>query len=168
MAETAVERAADLARYAERSAIGVRDEHHLIVLPVIRPEQPFAGAIVRHLRFDDLGTPHDEALCHPAAHRLGKVGHRIEIGFAAMIEPMEQLLRPQLCLLGVEACFLQRAFDLWARQAHQVGAPIFTGRHRARHGHRVNDAGDRHGHMPGPFGLGRWQSRMPSTCAIKS
>src|SRR3546814_10616372 len=45
VAEAAVERAADLARHAQRPPIGVGDEHHFIILPVRRTEQPFARAV---------------------------------------------------------------------------------------------------------------------------
>src|SRR3546814_10143721 len=68
VAEAAVERAADLARHAQRPPIGVGDEHHFIILPVRRTEQPFARAVGGHLGLHHFRPPDDEA--------FGKLGLR--------------------------------------------------------------------------------------------
>ena len=49
MAEAAIERAADLARDAQRAAVRVGDEHHLEIVAVGGAQQPFAGAVGRDL-----------------------------------------------------------------------------------------------------------------------
>ena len=149
MAETAVQRAADLTRHAQRSPIRIGNEHHLIILPVVGPQQPFASAIVGHLRFYHLRAADDETLGHPAAHRLGEVRHRVEIGLAAMIEPVEQLFGAQFGRFHVQPCLLQHGLDLRARQAEQVGAAIRAGRDGAGHGHRIDEAGNRHDKVGG-------------------
>src|SRR3546814_20438861 len=80
MAETAIEGAADLARYAERSPIGVGDEHHLIFLPVGGGEQPFARAVARHLRLAHRRAADDAPVGQPGAPLLCVVGHPLAIG----------------------------------------------------------------------------------------
>jgi hypothetical protein len=77
--------------------------------------------------------------------RLGDVGHRLEIGHAAMIEPVEDLLGAQLRLLGVQPRRFQLRADLLPRQAEQVDAPILARGDGARHGHGVDMSGDLHG-----------------------
>src|SRR3546814_8198563 len=44
----------------------------------------------------------DETVGQPRAHRLGDVGHRLEIGDAAVIDPVPNLLGAQLRRLCVE------------------------------------------------------------------
>src|SRR3546814_19851446 len=76
MAETAIEGAADLARYAERSPIGVGDEQHLIFLPDGGREQPFARAVARHRRLEPRRGVDDTADGPPGARRHGAVRRR--------------------------------------------------------------------------------------------
>jgi hypothetical protein len=102
MAEAAVERATDLAGDAQGAPVSIGDEDHLVILAVIGAQQPFARAVARYLRLDDLGPADDEALGEPGAHRLGDIGHCVEIGDAAMVNPVEQLFGAQLGLLAVE------------------------------------------------------------------
>ncbi len=65
VAETAVERAADLARHAQGSPVGVGDKDHLIFLAVGGGEQPFARAVARHLRLAHGRAADDEAVGQP-------------------------------------------------------------------------------------------------------
>src|SRR3546814_20196729 len=62
----------------------------------------------------------DETLGQPGAHRLGDVGHRVEFGDAAVIDPVPDLLAAQLRRLGVEPGFLERGANPLARQAAAV------------------------------------------------
>ena len=101
-AEAAVERAADLARHAQGAAIGVGDEHHLIIVAVVGLEQPLAGAVGRHLRLDHFGARDHEALGEPAALRLGDVAHRCEVADPAVVDPVPDLLGAQLGLPRLE------------------------------------------------------------------
>ena len=66
-------------------------------------QQPFAGAVGRHLRLDHLGPRDDEALGEPGALRLGDVAHRVEIADAAIVDPVPDLLGAQLRLPAARA-----------------------------------------------------------------
>jgi DNA-directed RNA polymerase alpha subunit len=79
VAEAAVERAADLARHAQGSPVGVGDEHHLELMAVVGLQQPFAGAVGGHLRLDHIRPRDREPLGQPRPLRLGDVAHRVEI-----------------------------------------------------------------------------------------
>ncbi len=61
MAEAAGERAADLARDAQRAAVLLRDVDRLHLLAVIEAKQPFARAVGGDLLGDDLGAGEGEA-----------------------------------------------------------------------------------------------------------
>src|SRR4029078_4473399 len=91
MAKRAGERAADLARDAERAAILFGDIDGLDLLAVGQPEQPFARAVDRDLLGHDLGTRQREDLRQFTAQLLGDVGHDAELGRAAHIEPAPEL-----------------------------------------------------------------------------
>ena len=96
------------------------------------------------LRLDDLRAADHEAFRQPRAHRLGDVGHGLEIGDAAVVEPVEHLLGAQLGGLGVEARFLEEFADARAGEADEVDATIGARRDVARGGHRVDEARDGH------------------------
>ncbi len=104
-AKGAVERAADLAGYAQCPAIRIGDKDHFEIVTIGGLEQPFARAVRAVLCLDHIGATDDEALGQPRAHGLGDIGHRLEFGHAAMIQPVVDLLGPQLGLLCVEASF---------------------------------------------------------------
>src|SRR5579883_3641119 len=98
MAERAIERAADLARNAERAAPGFRnvDAFHF-VRPRVRtfsrqPQQPFSRAVVRNLFGDHLGPREGEPRFELGAQLLGDAGYRVERGRAADIDPVPELL----------------------------------------------------------------------------
>ena len=82
MAERAGQRAADLARDAERAAVLLGDIDGLDFLAVVETEQPFARAVDRDLLGHDLGPRQREALGKLAAQLLGDVGHGGEGGNA--------------------------------------------------------------------------------------
>ena len=91
MAERAGQRAADLARDAQRAAVFLGDIDGLDLLAVGKPKQPFARAVDRDLLGHDLGPRQREARGQFAAQLLGDVGHGGEIGRAAHIEPAPEL-----------------------------------------------------------------------------
>src|SRR5690606_12894411 len=98
MAEGTGERAADLGRDAQRAAalLGNVDG-----LDLDRPagaargkaQEPFARAVARYLLVDDFRTGDRETFAQPGAQLLRDVEHLAEIGNAADIEPMPELLR---------------------------------------------------------------------------
>ena len=96
------------------------------------------------LCLDDIGTPDDEPLRQPRAHRLGNIGHRVKIGDAAVIEPVEHLFRAQFGLTRVEPCFFEQFTDARAGEANKVNATIFARRDVTRDGNRVHLARDGH------------------------
>ena len=107
MAEPAIERAANLARNTQSPAIGIGDEHHFIILRIVSAQKPFARAVGRHLRLDHFWPANDKAVGEPRPHRFGNVSHRLKIGDAAMVNPMENLLGTQLCRLFVQLRFFK-------------------------------------------------------------
>ena len=127
VAEGAIERAADLARHAQGAAVGVGDEHHLEVMAVVGAQQPFAGAVGRHLRLDHFGPRDDEALGEPRLLRLGDVGHRRKVADPAIVDPVPHLLGAQLGLPRLEP----RRFERGADRVLAAGRPARPGRRRA-------------------------------------
>ena len=125
MAERAGERAADLARYAQRAAPGFRniDALHLMRMPAgvfpRQPQQPFAGAVGGYLFGNDLGARQGEATLQRGAQFLRHVGHHVESGGAAHIDPVPQLLHPHFSLCRRHADLGQRRDDFGARQPDQ-------------------------------------------------
>ncbi len=75
MAERAGQRAADLARNAQRAAVLFGDIDGLDFLAVVETQQPFARAVDRDLLGHDLGPRQVEVLGELAAQLLGDVGH---------------------------------------------------------------------------------------------
>ena len=123
-AEAAVERAADLAGDAERAAVRVGDEDHLIIMAVGRLEQPFAGAVGRDLLHHHLRAADREALGEPGALRLGDVAHRVEAGGAAIVDLVPELLGAQLRLPLVEPRLGERGANLRLGEADQLDARV--------------------------------------------
>ncbi len=144
VAEGTVQSAADLRGYAERTARLVRDEHHLVIVPVRGAQQPLAGAIDRVLGFDNLRPPDHEALAEPRAHGFCNVGHRLEIGDAAVVDPVEDLFGAQLRRFLIQLAFEEQLADFQVAEPHEVNTPIQTRRNRARGDDGVNMAGDLH------------------------
>ena len=143
-AEGAIQGAADLARHAERPAVGVGNEHHLEIVAVGSLQEPFAGAVGRHL-LDHHGRPaDDEALGEPGALRLGDVAHRVERRGAAIVDLVPDLLGAKLGLARLEPGLLKRLADPVARQPDQIDALVLRLESGARHGNRVDMTGDRH------------------------
>ncbi len=144
MAEPAVERAADLRGNAQRSAIRIGDEDHFEIMPVGGAQQPLARAVARMLRLDDLGATDHEPFGQPWAHRLGDVGHRREIGYAAVIEPVEHLFGTQPGLFLVQSGLAEQFAQALHRQADDVDPAILARRDVAGDGDRIDLSGDRH------------------------
>ena len=107
MAETAVERATHLARNTQGPTIGVGNENHLIILRIVGAQKPFACAIGRNLRLDNFWPANDKAVGEPWPHGLGNVGHRLELGHAPMVDPVENLLGTQLCRFFIQLRFFE-------------------------------------------------------------
>ena len=162
MAEAAIERAADLAGDAKRSAIRIGDEDHFEIVPVGSAQQPFARAVGRVLGFDHFGPPDHEPLGQPGAHRLGDIGHRFEIGDAAMVEPVEYLFRAQLGLPCVQPCGCEQFGNARLGQPDQIHAPILARRYVTRDGNRVHLPGNAHQCRIGHHNS--FEFRTPSTC----
>ena len=82
VAERAGERAADLARHAQRAAVGLRDIDALdFVRPLAgvlagKPQQPLARAVGRDLLGHDLGPLQREVRVERGAQILRHAGHR--------------------------------------------------------------------------------------------
>src|SRR3546814_18702283 len=102
--------------------IGVGDEHHLIFRPVGGGEQPFERAVARHLRRAHRRAADDKTVGQPRAHRLGDVGHRLAIGYAAMIAPVPALLGAPLRRLCVDPGLPEPAPDRVALHPAEVYA----------------------------------------------
>ncbi len=115
----------------KRPAIGIGDEHHLVILPVGRAQQPFARAVGRDLRLDHVGPADHEALGEPGMLRLGDVGHRGELGRAAIVHPVPELLGAQLGLFRLHARLFQRSADRLPGQADQVDLAVLAQGRRA-------------------------------------
>ncbi len=125
VAERAGERAADLAGDAERAAAFLGDVDRLDLdgptgAARREAEQPLARAVVRHLLLDDLRPPDGEAAVEFGPQILGDVEHVGEVGDAAHVEPVPELLDAHLRLaLGHDTGRNQRLGHLGARQADQ-------------------------------------------------
>ncbi len=127
VAERAGERAADLARHAQRRAPAIRDVDALdLVRPLAcvfagQPQQPFARAVDRNLLGDDLRPLQREALLERDAQVLRHAGHGGKARHAAHIDPVPELLHAHLALLFGHADVAERIGQRRARQADQRG-----------------------------------------------
>ena len=156
MAKAAIERAPDLARHAERAAVGIGDEHHLEIMAVVGAEQPFAGSVGRHLRLDHFRPGQREALGQPWLLCFGDIGHRGKVADSAIIDPMPDLLGAELGLPWLQPCLFQRGADRLPGQANQLDLAVGTASGRARNGHGIDRAGNRH-----QVGIGAHGRRAP-------
>ncbi len=126
MAERAGQRAADLARDAERAAVAFRD---IDAFDQMRPlacvfagklEQPFAGAVGRHLLGHDLRPVEREMLVQFVAQRSCRCSTSASKSLrAAHIEPVPDLLRAHLALALRHADAAQHLGKLRPRRADQ-------------------------------------------------
>ena len=106
MAERAGERAADLARDAQRPAIALGDvdaldfrahgpaAHKAIARRGRHPDQPLARTVAGHLLGDDLRTLQRVLVGELLPERLGDVEHAVEIAHAVEIDPVPELADP--------------------------------------------------------------------------
>src|SRR5262249_1694743 len=125
MAERAIERAADLARYAKGASPCLRyvDTFHFM-RPLIfsrQPQQPFSRAVDRHLLSDDLWPRDGEPVFKRGAQLLGYAGHGVERGGAADVEPMPKLLAAHFALCRRHANLAKRRRKLRTRPADERG-----------------------------------------------
>ena len=120
VAEAAGQRAADLARDAERAAVGLGDVDGLDLLRIGKPEQPFARPVDRQVRFARHRPGNAEAPVEVRPERLRQVGHGVESGDAAVVDPLEYLPRT----VGRDAERCQRGGHVGPIHADQVRARI--------------------------------------------
>ena len=125
VAERAGERAADLARDAQRAAVGLGNVDGLdlggarLVAADGQPQQPLARAVDRHLLGGDLRAIQAIGLRQRGAQLLGDVRHVLERGGAAHVHPAPQLADPHLELLVGHADGGQRRAQALAAEAGQ-------------------------------------------------
>ncbi len=103
VAEGAIERAADLARNAQRAAVGFRnvdafDFVRRAAMLARKPKQPFARAVDGNLFGRDFGALKRKALRQRRAQILRQGRHLVEALRAANVEPVPDLLRPHAAL----------------------------------------------------------------------
>src|SRR5215204_677878 len=97
VAERAGQRAADLARDAERAAVALGDVDALdLGASVARArrrhaDQPLAGAVLRDLLGDDLGTIERVGVGKRSPQALADVRHVLEAAGAAKVDPVPEL-----------------------------------------------------------------------------
>src|SRR5262249_30883272 len=97
VAEGAIERAADLARDAQRAAVRFRDIDALDLVGVFpgvlagESQQPFARAVDRSLLGGDLRALEREMRIERSAQLLGDARHGVKTLRAAHVEPMPDL-----------------------------------------------------------------------------
>ena len=126
MAEGAIERAADLARDAERASvllgnIDALDFRALVVRMGGRhPEQPFAGAVGRDLFGDDFGPHEAIARRKRLQERPRDVAHRRKLARAAVVNPVPELRDAHVALALGDADFGKGAGKLGARRAGEA------------------------------------------------
>ncbi len=113
-------------------------------MAVVSAQQPLARAVGRDLRLDHLGPRDDEALGQPGALRLGDVAHRRKVADAAIVDPVPGLLGAQLRLPRVHPGSLEFGADPVPCQAGELDPAVGARVRRARNGHGVDRAGDRH------------------------
>ena len=135
MAERAIERAADLARNAQRAAIGFRNVDALdLMRPAVglagQPEQPFARAVDRNLLGGDFRPRQREVLRQLRAQLLRQGRHVVEVLRAAHIKPVPNLLRAHAAL-PLRHADARRALRR-ARRATGRRATASPARHSAR------------------------------------
>ena len=124
MTERACQRAANLARDAQRAATFLRDIDRLDLNRPARAarrkaEQPFAGAVGRNLFLDDFRTGDRETGVERCPEVTRNVRHVGKVGDTAHIEPVPELLHAHPALLLRHADLAQRLGETLARQADQ-------------------------------------------------
>jgi hypothetical protein len=125
MAEQAGQRAADLARQAERAAIGFRNVDALDQVRLLagmlgrKAQEPLARAVDRDLLGVHLRTREREVLVEHRAKGLRDVQHLVEALHAAHVEPVPELLHPHLALALRHADAAERNGKLGPAQADE-------------------------------------------------
>ena len=123
-AKRAIERATDLRRNAKRAAFILGNEHHLNAVAGAHIQQPLAGAVPGFLCGHQFRRGNHRHRRQFFAQRFGQVGHRLEIGFAFLVNPAEQLGRAKALLA-----------ELFAKgsQAFQIVVKKVGGHRSVRH-----------------------------------
>ena len=112
-AESAVQHAARLARYAERAAVRLGDENRLYRVAAVHLEQPLARPVLRSGVADDARSFDAGAEGELVAQRPGEVAHAGEVGFAALVDPVQQLASAErLFLLRLEEAAQARGVEV--------------------------------------------------------
>src|SRR3989454_12283916 len=112
-AESAVQHAARLARYAERAAVRLGDENRLYRVAAVHLEQPLARPVLRSGGAGDTRSFDAGAEGELVAQRPGEVAHAGEVGFAALVDPVQQLASAErLFLLRLEEAAQARGVEV--------------------------------------------------------
>ncbi len=122
VAEAAGEGAADLGGDADGASVflAVGDVDGLGLLSVAEAEQEFAGVVLAGLHDGGFGAGDDEVFRQLLLQRAGDGGHAGEVGLAAVVDPVPELLGAEWCL--AEGCHLLGQFR--AREADEVAAAV--------------------------------------------
>src|SRR6185295_18267000 len=94
-AESAVERAARLARDAQSAAVGFGDEDRLDRVRFIHLQQPLSRAILGSRVADDDGRVDTRRRDELFPQRLRQVAHAGEVGLALLVDPAQELARAE-------------------------------------------------------------------------
>ena len=131
VAESAVQRAADLRTHAQRArAAHIGDKHGLALDAGPKTDQPLARAVLGHLRRGDFRPRQRVMLRERRAQLLGDIGHRRKIRHAIMINPTPKLLGAHPRLLRLDADGDQPFSQLGLAEAGEGGFRGFA------HGYR--------------------------------
>ena len=94
-AKAATDGAAGLRGYTKRSAVSFGNKHGLDNIARANIEQPLNGSVVRFLARNGFKSANMRRAGELFPKRFGQVGHRLEIGFAFLMNPAEQLGGPK-------------------------------------------------------------------------
>ena len=108
-AERARHRAADLGRDAEGHRRRVGDEHRLDLAAVGEPQQELLGAVDRSLALRRCaGVVSANSSRERGAQLARQVGHRVDVGDAAAVDPAEDLARAEALVAALVERRLER------------------------------------------------------------
>ncbi len=170
VAEGTVERAAHLAGDAERAAVALRDIDALHLVRLLaggvggQAQQPFAGAVLRDLLHHDLRPRQRIMLRETGAQMLGDVGHLVERGGPAQIDPVPELVHAHAQFPLGDARGGQRHAELLPVQPGEAGQKRATGHGGHGFGGHVDQARHlgTHKAFPRPLPLARGGGRRIS------
>src|SRR5690606_16438205 len=104
-AKAAFQGAADLGRDAQRAPVRFGDENRLDGVATVKAQQPLAGSVRGALIEDDLRQPDLAQLAQLGPQGLAEVSHGVKVVNPALMNPFDDLNRPEglLAELGKEA-----------------------------------------------------------------